>query len=699
MTVIKPNSISGVSSITAQGGDITFYRSDGGTSNCNFQNITGTAGTFTGNLNIGGVLTYEDVANIDSVGIITARTDVLVGNNIKLGASSGIVTATTFSGSGASLTNLPAGNLTGTVADARISTLTASKLSGALPAISAANLTNIPAANITGTLPAISGANLTGIDTDLVADTSPQLGGNLASNGNLIKFGDSSGASDDRLTFGNGDDIQIYYATSNLYITQATGDIILENTGTNTSNQIYLRGKANENSIAIHGNGAVELYDQSSGSASKKFETTSSGTRTTGAMHINDGSASGNRISVGNGGDLKIFHTNPTTFIQDSSTALVINSARLDINNAADNEQMARFTQNGAVELFHNGIRKFDTITTGIRVHGDEGGTAQLQLLADEGDDNADYWRFIAETNGILNIQDYGSGNWYNNLRLTGHSGGVELYHNNNKKFETTVSGTITTGIGTFSGNVTIGYDTSYSPIQQAANTWYYNRLDQAGSVASSNLQNLATSSIKVNETIPIHNMTRQSDAGAHSIYNNSTTSGSCSRDMSSANPFHPKAYGLTMGTLFRSHTSGNNGSGVIHYGANSTSEHFYIRYKYSSVGLNIGCDTNGSDVWTTMYQNDLVSDNNWYFVVIAVERNGTLLTSLNGAPLTPIRMLGTAPSPGNARFGLAGDPYGDNNSRHRYATSWWYKGVISNELIAQEYAWLKTIWTGASLP
>ena len=62
----------------------------------------------------------------------------------------GIVTATTFSGSGASLTALPAGNLTGTVADARISTLTASKLSGALPAISAASLTNVPAANVVG---------------------------------------------------------------------------------------------------------------------------------------------------------------------------------------------------------------------------------------------------------------------------------------------------------------------------------------------------------------------------------------------------------------------------------------------------------------------------------------------------------------------------------------------------------------------
>jgi hypothetical protein len=55
-----------------------------------------------------------------------------------------ITVSSPLSGSGASLTNLPAANLTGTVADARISTLTASKLTGALPAISGASLTNLP---------------------------------------------------------------------------------------------------------------------------------------------------------------------------------------------------------------------------------------------------------------------------------------------------------------------------------------------------------------------------------------------------------------------------------------------------------------------------------------------------------------------------------------------------------------------------
>jgi hypothetical protein len=44
--------------------------------------LTGTTGTFSGNLGVGGVLTYEDVTNIDSIGIITARSTVSIADSI-----------------------------------------------------------------------------------------------------------------------------------------------------------------------------------------------------------------------------------------------------------------------------------------------------------------------------------------------------------------------------------------------------------------------------------------------------------------------------------------------------------------------------------------------------------------------------------------------------------------------------------------
>ena len=63
----------------------------------------------------------------------------------------GIVTGTTFSGSGASLTDLPA-----------------AQLSGALPAISAASLTNVPAANVVGVHTSLTVTNATTTGTAVV---------------------------------------------------------------------------------------------------------------------------------------------------------------------------------------------------------------------------------------------------------------------------------------------------------------------------------------------------------------------------------------------------------------------------------------------------------------------------------------------------------------------------------------------------
>ena len=87
-------------------------------------NITGTTGTFTGNVSIAGTLTYDDVTRIDSVGIVTAGGGLFVGRNEGTGTGiavtittdgnadfgkTGIVTASSFEGSGAKLTGLPAG--------------------------------------------------------------------------------------------------------------------------------------------------------------------------------------------------------------------------------------------------------------------------------------------------------------------------------------------------------------------------------------------------------------------------------------------------------------------------------------------------------------------------------------------------------------------------------------------------------------
>ena len=75
MTVIRPNSVAGINSITAQANDLTLYTASGAS----------------GNLNVNKVI------------IGSATTITVGGANVT-----GVVTATSFEGSGANLTNLPA---------------------------------------------------------------------------------------------------------------------------------------------------------------------------------------------------------------------------------------------------------------------------------------------------------------------------------------------------------------------------------------------------------------------------------------------------------------------------------------------------------------------------------------------------------------------------------------------------------------
>ena len=85
-------------------GIVTATRFDGPFTNLNVTGVT----TFAGNVTIGGTLTYEDVTNVDSVGVVTARNGLVspyaniddfvdVGTNIQLG-NAGVATATLFSG-------------------------------------------------------------------------------------------------------------------------------------------------------------------------------------------------------------------------------------------------------------------------------------------------------------------------------------------------------------------------------------------------------------------------------------------------------------------------------------------------------------------------------------------------------------------------------------------------------------------------
>ena len=145
-------------------------------------------GTFSRNVSIAGTLTYEDVTNVDSIGLVTAR------NGIEVGASPGVAASisvdgnaifsgiTTFGGV-VNLSNGISGDgsgLTGVASTDNIRTNTNAtflqniNVSGTVTATSyagsGANLTNLPAANLTGIEAGIqtsNAASMSGITTVL----------------------------------------------------------------------------------------------------------------------------------------------------------------------------------------------------------------------------------------------------------------------------------------------------------------------------------------------------------------------------------------------------------------------------------------------------------------------------------------------------------------------------------------------------
>ena len=122
--------------------------------------------TIGGPVSIAGTLTYEDVTNVDSVGLITARNGVVVGSGITLSKDGDIFFTGVSTGNGSGLTALNATQLTsGTVPDARFPATLPAASGANLTALNATQLTSgtIPDARFPAVLPAISGANLTNL--------------------------------------------------------------------------------------------------------------------------------------------------------------------------------------------------------------------------------------------------------------------------------------------------------------------------------------------------------------------------------------------------------------------------------------------------------------------------------------------------------------------------------------------------------
>tara|TARA_A100001515_G_scaffold43175_1_gene34037 strand:+ start:41 stop:1657 length:1617 start_codon:yes stop_codon:yes gene_type:complete len=145
---------------------------------------------------------------------------------------------------------------------------------------------------------ATSGSGGGGGISNVVEDTTPQLGGTLETNGNLIDFGDSSGATDDRLRFGAGQDLQIWHNGANSYIAQQSdvGDLYL--TSSNDDNDVVIQ--------TDNGSGSTTDYFRADGSTgeaklfyygSEKIKTVNTGVTITGTATATEFSGGGSNLT------------------------------------------------------------------------------------------------------------------------------------------------------------------------------------------------------------------------------------------------------------------------------------------------------------------------------------------------------------------------------------------------------------------
>ena len=426
-------------SLTIQGQDF-----DGG-GNINAGIVTGTSANFTGAVSVGGVLTYEDVKNVDSVGVVTARAGVNIsGGNLQVGG-------TNVLNSGLALYNLDSIKIADTK-ELKIGSSDDLKLWH--NSHSYIRTTN-------------TGQNLYLQTTD-----------------SQVIIGEDGGHIG--LVYNAGSSIVLRHNNSNKFETTAaganlTGELNLSGevnfTGNghkyidvatlNGGHSFTIRhqdGGSYETGLTLDANGAAKLFHNNI----KTFETTSAGIEVTGTL-VFDSSVSGGTIKLqddqklflGGSDDLKLYHDGSHSYLTNSTGALYFRSGTgINFQNAGGTETYLYTEENGAVFLKYDNSTKFETTSTGATLTGKllfNSSTEQTIKLADNRHihlgDGVDMKIYSDGTNGIIRgmngdlylqsdsdvfLTDIGGNETF--IKCI-NDGAVELYHNNSKKFWTKSDG------------------------------------------------------------------------------------------------------------------------------------------------------------------------------------------------------------------------------------------------------------------
>ena len=421
-------------------------------------------------MNVTGVLTYDDVTSVDSVGIVTARAGIHcssdgVGNGIKVGAGEDLIIQ--HNGTNSFIDN-NTGDLylqtTGSGDDIFIESADDFflKVNGSDTAIQAYGGAYVELRH----------------NNDAKIRTNHEGIGvlNSLSTQSMVKMNTSSGQAG--ALYGVGNNVIALLAANLQWVIKGNsgGSTELYHTGNNkkletTTYGIDVTGTTGTDGLVVSGVSTVQALQATTGTFSDDVTFTGASYNMTwdksdNSLIVNDDA----RIKFGTGKDLHIYHNQSNSVIREEGTG------NLNLQTTGGNvevltnttETSAKFISNGAVELYHDGSKKFETTSSGATVSGQltagtSGGqnpsqtnwatNSALNLYGSYGggvafNDNGNngFVQYVQSSGTIFNLKCGAVGGALEQVIRAVKDGTVELYHNNLKKLETTSAGVSVTG-------------------------------------------------------------------------------------------------------------------------------------------------------------------------------------------------------------------------------------------------------------
>ena len=197
----------------------------------------------------------------------------------------------------------------------------------------------------------------------------------------------------------------------------------------------------------------------------------------------------------GNAGDIKIYHDETNSYIQNETNNLFLKGDAVNIRTLA-NQQVIETASGGSVELFEAGSKKLETSTTGVTITGNA--TATQFIGVSTGGTASGVTVGVGTTSTILGVTDGATQNRFSGVLLEKASiqatnvtsGTIDLAQGNVHYFSSNGSGATTAAIKYKGGNnvssfMNIGDNISVSVISKPNNSEYINAVTIDGAAVT----------------------------------------------------------------------------------------------------------------------------------------------------------------------------------------------------------------------